>query len=186
MVQSPVLYASKQNQFSENIVQRLQRSSALHKFVLVDVDSVPYEQIPPYVTHAPCVVVFLDGRARVLVNEDLSQFVDLYLKKLAASAQTQHNAQGGAGAEVQPCIGGRCDFAFLEGYDSLDRPEEATSTGFGMFDSSFAPAAQETETFQRMQQHQQREQQNGQSKKLADGKDTLDNLISARNSEILR
>lgn len=131
----PFLYVSSYCRHCEKVVAFLQRNALQDRFAIVNVDdAASAEAVPQYVTHVPCLLVMNHPNSHmVLVGTNLQKFLDRYATRHKQQANQANNHV------VEPsCIGGKCEYGFLDDYRDLDRPEQALDSSFGAFNPNGA------------------------------------------------
>lgn len=173
----PVLFISRYCKHCESVVMRLQRHEVLDKFTVVDVDA-SQEALPPQITHVPSVMTQVNGRLVVLQESQLVKFVDTLLGAVENNTNHHHHQQQQPSSSVvEPCVGGKCSYAFLDGYETLDQPD----TSYSSFDVVAATASDAG-----LLMSPSMVQASQDAMKLREGDGALDKLVSSRNTDIQR
>ena len=171
----PVLFISRYCKHCESLVMRLQRNDVLDKFSLVDIDS-SHAALPPQITHVPSIMTQIAGRVVVMKENQLLKFVDTLLASRQHPQQQQQQPSVTA-PTVEPCVGGKCSYAFLDGYETLDQPD----TSYSAFDVA-AEGSHASEAGLLMSPAMAQASQ--EAVKLREGDGALDQLVSSRNQDI--
>ncbi len=147
---------------------KLQRNDLLQKFNVVDVDAA-VDGLPHQVTHVPSIMTQVNRGLVVLQDAQLVKFVDALLGGSFAKAINAPSPT----FEVEPCVGGKCSYAYLDGYETLDTPDDTYSSfAHDTADAGLLLSPGELKASQ-------------ESSKMREGDGALDQLVSARNADIV-
>lgn len=143
----------------------------MDRFKVVDVDATAHYHtpLPPQITHVPSIMTTSLGRTVVFQDAQLDKFVNILLSQRSTNG-TESTSQA-ADATIQPCIDGKCSYAFLDGFESLDEPDATYST---FQDGANAGMLLDPAATQAMQENA----------KLKEGDASLDQLMSLRNADL--